>query len=469
MILLFIIFTHRKYANQFKDLDRKEHPLKFLYGSGYCIFLWIQKFQTKNQRENLLSELLIKKNVTKEYLIFESKKYSYFLAVLWVSMILCLLMSTNIKSNLKDGNLLKRPSYGEDSVQYKLKSSYSGEDNILVSVDARTYPKEKLDEIFEEVYQELLENLLGENKSLSQVNNDLVFTQSKKYLGIVADWMSSEHERISSEGKINLNSVPKEGRDTTIHLTLSCQEEKENYDIFITLVPKIQTKEEETKNELINYLKIQEESDRTDEYFSLPTKINGTQISYYEEKSQFTSMLLLVLGILAAFLLIFNENSKLKNQIQVREIQMMVDYPQIVSKLTIFIGAGMSVKAAWFRIVKDYQMYKGGEKRFAYEEMIYTSKQMLDGMTEAQAYLEFGKRCRLHTYLKFSNLLEQNLRKGTRGLVSLLQNETDQAFLERKHIARRYGEKMSTRLMIPMMIFFAMVLAMIMVPAMLSF
>ena len=65
--------------------------------------------------------------------------------------------------------------------------------------------------------------------------------------------------------------------------------------------------------------------------------------------------------------------------------------------------------------------------------------------------------------------MEQNLRKGTRGLVSLLQNETDQAFLERKHIARRYGEKMSTRLMIPMMIFFAMVLAMIMVPAMLSF
>jgi hypothetical protein len=94
---------------------------------------------------------------------------------------------------------------------------------------------------------------------------------------------------------------------------------------------------------------------------------------------------------------------------------------------------------------------------------------MMDGMTETQAYLEFGKRCRLHAYLKFSSLLEQNLRKGTRGLVILLQNETSQAFLERKHLAKRYGEKMSTRLMIPMMMFFVMVLVIIMVPAFLTF
>ncbi len=469
MILLFIVITYLKYGKQFKDLDKKEHPLKCLYGSGYGIFLLLKRFQNKNQRENLLSELLIKKNVSREYIIFESKKYAYFLGILWISIILCLLMSVNLKSNLKDGNLLKRPGYGDDSVQYELKSSYSGDDDIFVSVDARTYPKEKLDEIFEAVYQELLENLLGENKSLSQVNEDLVFAQSKKYLGVVANWLPREHALISSLGKVNLTSVPKEGRDTSIQLTLSCQDKEEKYDIFITLVPKVQTKEEEIKNEFMNFLKIKEESDRTEEYFSLPTKINGEEVSYYEEKSKSTAILLLLLGILAAILIVVNENSKLKNQMQVRERQMMVDYPQIVSKLTIFIGAGMSVKAAWFRIVKDYQMHRGGEKRFAYEEMIYTSKQMLDGMTEAQAYLEFGKRCRLHTYLKFSSLLEQNLRKGTRGLVSLLQNETDQAFLERKHIARRYGEKMSTRLMIPMMIFFAMVLAMIMVPAMLSF
>ena len=469
MILLFSIIAYWKYGNEFRNLDKKEHPLKILYGCGYCIFLWMQKFHSKNQNENLLSELLIKKNVSKEYIIFESRKYAYFLGVLWISVVLCLLMSVSVKTNLKDGNLLKRPDYGEDSVQYELKSSYSGDEDILVSVDARTYPKEDLDGIFEEVYQELLKSLLGENKSLNQVNKDLVFSQSKKYLGVVAKWTPNEHQLINSSGKVNLSSIPKEGRDTSLQLLLSCQEKEERYDIFITLVPKIQTKEEEIKNEVLNFLQEKEKSDRTDEYFALPTKINETEISYYEEKSNYTAMILLLLGILAAILLLFNENSKLKNQIQLRERQMMVDYPQIVSKLTIFIGAGMSVKAAWFRIVKDYQKHRGGEKRFAYEEMIYTSKQMLDGMTEAQAYLEFGKRCRLHTYLKFSSLLEQNLRKGTKGLVTLLQNETDQAFLERKHIARRYGEKMSTRLMIPMMIFFALVLAMIMVPAFLSF
>ena len=471
MILIFIVVTYWKYGKKFKNLDKKEHPLKILYASGYCIFLWIRKFQRKNQNEVLLSELLIKKNVDREYVIFESKKYAYFVGALWVSIIFCLLMNVSIglSTNLKNGNLLKRPSYGEESVQYELKSSYGGNTDILMSVDARTYPKEELDGIFEEVYQELLKSLLGKNKSLNLVNQDLNFSQSKKYTGVLVQWIPNEHELINSSGKVNLSSVPKEGRDTSIKLLLSYQEKKETYDIFITLIPKEQTKEEALQTELLNFLKDEEKSDRTGEYFSLPTKINGTKVSYYEEKSKVVVFVLLFLGILAAILMVFNEDSKLKNQVQVRERQMMVDYSQIVSKLTIFIGAGMSVKEAWFRIVKDYEKHKGDNRRFAYEEMVYTSKQMLDGMTQAQAYLEFGKRCRLHTYLKFSSLLEQNLRKGTRGLVSLLQNETEQAFLERKHLARRYGEKMSTRLMIPMMIFFAMVLAMIMVPAFLSF
>jgi hypothetical protein len=454
----------------FKSLNQKKHPLKSFYACGYCLFHFTQKVGCqKNKSETLLEELLVKKNVQEEYIIYESQKYTYFVGILWMSIGLCILLAMISKGNLKNTTLLKRPDYGEDSVNYQLQTDYNGKQNLDILVEARTYPEEQLEEIFESVYQELLQKMIANNQDFQKVNHNLIFSQSTTYSGVVAEWMPSDYDLIDGNGQVFLDSVPEEGLDTSIWLTLSCQEKEERYEILITLIPLEQTKEELLNKEFNYLIKTSEAQNRTEEYFSLPTQFNNQTISYTQKDSVETIGIVFLLGVILALLVLFNQDVKLKTQIQEREKQMMMDYSQIVSKFTILIGAGMSVKGAWLRIVEDYQKNKGKEKRFAYEEMTYTSKQMIDGMTETQAYLAFGKRCRLHAYLKFSSLLEQNLRKGTRGLVILLQNETSQAFLERKHLAKRYGEKMSTRLMIPMMMFFIMVLVIIMVPAFLTF
>jgi hypothetical protein len=470
MITLFIIISCIRYGRKFKSLNQRSHPLKNFYGCGYWIFQIGQKVRKqKDKNKTFLEEILVKKNVQEEYIIHESQKYTYFVGVLWLSIVLCFALAIISKGNFKDTTSLKRPDYGEDSINYQLQADYDGEQDIDVLVEARTYPEEQLEEIFESTYQELLEMMIKNNQDFQKVNHKLVFLQPITYSGVSAEWIPSDYDLIDSSGNVFLDSVPEEGLDTSVWLTLSCQEKEERYEILITLIPPEQTKEEELKKEFIHLIQASEEENRTEEYFSLPTQFNNQSISYNQKDSVETIGIIFLLGMIMAFLVVFNQDVKLKNQIQKREKQMMMDYSQIVSKFTILIGAGMSVKGAWLRIVEDYQKNKGKEKRYAYEEMTYTSKLMMDGMTETQAYLEFGKRCRLHSYLKFSSLLEQNLRKGTRGLVVLLQNETSQAFLERKHLAKRYGEKMSTRLMIPMMMFFVMVLVIIMVPAFLTF
>ncbi|KIR02519.1 hypothetical protein P261_01334 [Lachnospiraceae bacterium TWA4] len=368
-------------------------------------------------------------------------------------------------------NKLQRPDYGKKSITYELRNSYSDED-IKVVVDPREYPKEELEGIFEEVYQELLSKLLGNNQSLSEVYENLVFSQPEKYAGVTAQWIPKNYKFIDSEGVIYTDSVPKEGIDTSIQLFLNCQKEEKSYEINLTIVSKPLSIDEKEKKQLENYINDSQEDSKTEEYFSLPTEYNGNSLEYYEDKSEHTEWIIFIIGIVIAALLVINEDIKLKTKVQDRDKQMMIDYSQIVSKLTILIGAGMSIKGAWIRIVEDYQNAKKDKSivnRYAYEEMTYTSKQMLDGLPESEAYLEFGRRCHLHPYLKLSSLLEQSLRKGTKGVIGALQSETTQAFLERKHLAKRYGEKMSTKLMMPMMLLFAMVLMMIMVPAFLSF
>ena len=70
--------------------------------------------------------------------------------------------------------------------------------------------------------------------------------------------------------------------------------------------------------------------------------------------------------------------------------------------------------------------------------------------------------------MKFGALLSQNLKKGSKGLTTLLMMESIQAFEERKNMAKTAGEEASTKLMLPMFGMLAVVLIMVVVPAFLS-
>ena len=41
------------------------------------------------------------------------------------------------------------------------------------------------------------------------------------------------------------------------------------------------------------------------------------------------------------------DKEKQKEKMQEKEKQMLLDYPEAVNKLTLFLGAGMTVKKAW--------------------------------------------------------------------------------------------------------------------------
>lgn len=100
-----------------------------------------------------------------------------------------------------------------------------------------------------------------------------------------------------------------------------------------------------------------------------------------------------------------------------------------------------------------------------YEEMALACREMQNGVSEGRAYENFGLRCRLPCYLKLAALLEQNLKKGNRGLSGLLREEVAEAFEQRKELAREQGEKAATRLLFPMVLTLAVVMLLVLVPA----
>lgn len=72
-------------------------------------------------------------------------------------------------------------------------------------------------------------------------------------------------------------------------------------------------------------------------------------------------------------------------------------------------------------------------------------------------------------YIRLGTVLSQNLRKGTKGLNTMLEQEAAASFMERKNNARKLGEKAGTKLLFPMLLMLGIVLVILMVPAFLSF
>lgn len=150
----------------------------------------------------------------------------------------------------------------------------------------------------------------------------------------------------------------------------------------------------------------------------------------------------------------------------------MHDYPDIISKITLLLGAGMTMQAAWAKLVMDYQNKKKENPklfRYSFEEMTITYHELQSGVMELQAFENFGKRCRNQRYLKLSAVITQNLKKGSKGMSEILRNEMQDAFQDRKAYAKKKGEEAGAKLMIPMFIMLFIVMMIIIIPAFLSF
>jgi tight adherence protein C len=139
------------------------------------------------------------------------------------------------------------------------------------------------------------------------------------------------------------------------------------------------------------------------------------------------------------------------------------------------IRAGMKVEE---RFIGNAYIYCEKEKeqisakacgrKKAYEEMVNVMYKISGGASEGECYEEYGIRCNLSEYRKFGMMLSQNLRKGTRGLTELLEREAEDAFEQRKNLAKKAGEEAGTKLMIPLFLMLIIVFAIVIVPAFFS-
>ena len=98
------------------------------------------------------------------------------------------------------------------------------------------------------------------------------------------------------------------------------------------------------------------------------------------------------------------------------------------------------------------------------DEMKALSDDMANGIPDYEALNSFADRCGVDSVRKFSNLIIQNIRKGSSELAVALLDLSNEVWRNRVNAVKVEGEKASTKLMLPILIIFAGILIMVAVP-----
>ena len=204
---------------------------------------------------------------------------------------------------------------------------------------------------------------------------------------------------------------------------------------------------------------------RGEKVWSLPDEWQGKPINWQQETEDY-SVAVWILAIATAILAYAMSDQDLHRQQEQRKKRMQRDYPDIVHKLVLYIGAGMTTRSAFQKIAGDFEQKKKEEDlRPAYKEMLYACRELHSGVSEASVYEHFGKRTGLQEYIRLSTLLTQNLKKGNSTLLERLREEADRAGEEQLQSCKRLGEEAGTKLLVPMVLMLLVVMVMIMIPA----
>lgn len=395
------------------------------------------------------------------------------------SMLVCLVgtllgvavyISASTKDTLKEG-YLPRGDYGEEAARWELTAKIPNsegasrntweEKSFSVDVSARELTEEECMRLLAEFLEELPRLILQEPEgteeqgeiSLKSVTEDLKLVDQYESYPFAVEWRSDRPEVLTSTGTV---FTVEEAERVTLQARITYGNKSWDESLEIVVIPREISSSELFDRELEAVLKESEQTEREGDRWYLPESFQGQEIIWQTERNH--TPIIIILGSFGVALLIFvMANKDLYDELQEKRKLHKARYPDLVAKLTLYLGAGLTVRAAFQRMAGEYE-----------DEIGYVCRQLQSGVSEITAYEQLGKRTGVQEYIRLSTLLTQNLKKGNRDLLKRLREEVSRAENEKVQTCKKLAEEATTKLLVPMVLFLVVVMVMVMLPAFLS-
>ena len=338
---------------------------------------------------------------------------------------------------------------------------------IQIQILPQEYTDQELLALSEQLWKEVEEKIPGENKSLDKVTESLYFPEEVDGYPFLLRWHTDAPSLLSAEGQIG-EDIPREGSIVEIRLQIvkTGSDFKAERTFFANLYPS--EREDAFWKRLEKSLIGLEKNSRMSQRYILPDHFEGHTIIFRNKKEE-KSYLIFLLAVGASIAVRAGEKREEENGKKRRLQEMELEYADMIARMAMLIGAGMTISGAFKKIAGDYGKRRQERKKPLYEELLITSREMDSGISEGKAYQNLGNRCHLSCLMRFTALLAQYHKSGSFGLKNALKEETYQALQERKERAKRLGEEAGTKLLLPMTLMLVLVMIIIMIPAFTSF
>ncbi len=364
---------------------------------------------------------------------------------------------------------IERPKAGEDAEEVTLVMKGDGEDEeITFQVDGQLPEEETVETYFNLAKTEVDESFLGDNASFEEITKNVVLKNSYVDGVVDATWSFSPGKIITTDGQINFEEV-EEKTLVECNVTFEAYDKEISYSFPVFVKLPDAGKKEGFLYYVKKALETRNNEERENGELELPVEVEGRSVEWRKKVSH-TGLEISVLGIFMGLFLIFGKKYDEKKEKEKKMEEYVRYYPEIISALTLYMGAGLSSRQAFEKIGELYQKQtlKKGVRKAPYENVLVLNRELRDGKNTKNAYEDFGRRCMHPAYKKMMMLFEQNMRKGNEYLLEQLEREERNVYETRQRKIKTAGEVASTKMLIPMGGLLAMVLIILVVPALYS-
>lgn len=350
--------------------------------------------------------------------------------------------------------------YGGEVMQYPLllEQSEGTTQEVTISVYPQEFGTKKREQLWSEGMALAWKTFLGRNESYEEILYSVHPVQQVDEVPLSFRWWWEEQELLSPDGILDKDQIKKETA-VTVTLEADLDGETRSEQKVLLLQPQILTKEEQQKQDFVSYVKQVEKKNRTKSTIRLPLTFEDLHIAEQDQQKKTGGFLLLALGI--PLLLLAKNRQEEKEKLEQKKRQFQMVYPNILQKLTLYIGAGMTVRAAFLELADSFTT----EYDYVKEELCALSGQLNMGQNELICYEAFAAQTEDAAYRRLVTLLSQNLKKGSKELLILLKQERQQILFQQTERIRKRGEEASTRLLFPMLLLLLVAMLFVMVPA----
>lgn len=362
---------------------------------------------------------------------------------------------------------IARPESGMKNQTISMLLSGKEEEWSLV-VQSREKTEEETDNAFSETICILNEMLGIQDDGKAILTASVILPSSLAETGVDIRWNSSEPSVLSKDGKLQREHL-KDVCELNLQARLHYAGEEREYWFAVEVPPYEAESPEALLYAAKESLLALEQETSGEEGFYLPAEIGPVSLGIPEASGQLLGMAGAVVLFLP-FAVIFAKRQEKEKEKKRRADELLAAYPQLVTKLTLYTGAGLSLRGAWERLAAEYRMKAEnfGKKNAVGEEILVLAGEMKNGASEAKAYEAFGKRIALKPYLRCMSFMVSQLQKGSGGLRKGLEDEARLAWeTHRDHVAKK-GEEAQTKMLFPMMGMLFLVMAVVMIPAFFS-